>query len=134
MNRRSNHMLYFSEEILSKLIENKPLKAWDIAGLFFPRDTSRKQFDCAFKFLTELDKKGEMLNTDVRRIMQEPKEQVMLMSHVLPKLQTFRLIETDAENGSRKYNIKFARGFTNLIHGLEMDWLVFYARHTNGRD
>lgn len=108
------------------------MKAWDFAGLFFPRDTNRKQFDCAFKFLSELDKNGEMLNTEVRRIMQESNEQVMLMSHVIPKLQKFGLIETDAENGSRKYNIKFARGFTNLINKLEMDWLVFYARHTNG--
>ena len=119
---------------MQKVLEKRELRAWDFANLFFPKTTNEKQFDCAFKFLSELDKNGEMENTEVRRIMQSPKEQVMLMSHVLPKLQKFGLIETDGDNGSRKYNIRFARKFTDIVYRLQMDWLVFYARHTNGRD
>jgi hypothetical protein len=133
MNRRSNDTLYFTEEIMQKVLEKRPLKAWDFANLFFPKTTNEKQFDCSYKFLSELDKQGEMGNTEVRHIMESPTDQVMLMSHVIPKLQRFGLIESDGGDGSKKYNLRFARKFPHLLWGLQMDWLVFYARHSNER-
>jgi len=109
------------------------LSMWDFANMFFPKVTNGKQFDCAFKFLKELDKEGVMSNTEVRRIFESPKEQVLLMSHVMPKLQKFGLVKTGANGSPRKYNLTFDKTFTYLLRDTSTDWLVFYARHTNER-
>ena len=78
-----------------------------------------------------MNKVGEMTNSEVRHILDDPKDKVMLMSHVIPKLQKFGIIRTDAENGSRRYNIRFDRAFTMNFINMSMNWLVYYSKHHN---
>ncbi|MFH1787917.1 MAG: hypothetical protein ABH834_00880 [Candidatus Altiarchaeota archaeon] len=131
MKRRSNNILYFSDELIQKVLERRPLRLWDFTDMFFPRETNRKQFDCAFKFLNELEKRGSMSNSEVRGLFDSTKEQILLMSHVLPKLQKFRLVESDSGGNSKKYNLRFSRNASFILRELGMDVLKFYARHYN---
>jgi len=110
------------------------LRIWDFANLLFPKVTNEKQFDCAFRFLSELENKGMMSNTEVRHLFENPNDQTMLMSHVMPKLQKFGLVESEENGTSRKYNLRFGRKFTYLFRDMGLDWLVYYARHTNERN
>lgn len=126
--------MYFTDELIQKVLERQPLRVWDYANLCFPKVTNEKQFDCAFKFLSELEKKGVMSNSEVRHIFETPQEQVMLMSHVMPKLQKFGLVEPEANGTARKYSLRFGRKFSHLFRDLGLDWLVYYARHTNERN
>ena len=102
MNRRSKDTLYFTDELVQKVLERWPLSMWDFVNMFFPKVTNEKQFDCTFKFLSELNKKGVMSNTEVRGLLESPKDQVLLMSHVMPKLQKFGLVTVEANGSSKK--------------------------------
>jgi len=134
MNRRSNDTLYLTKELVQKVLEHRPLKVWDFSNMFFPKFTNEKQFDCAFRFLSELEKKGVMSNTEARHLFESSNEQTLLMSHVMPKLEKFGLIESENNGSARKYSLRFGRKFTYLFRDLGLDWLVYYARQTNERN
>ena len=110
------------------------MKVWDFANMFFPKVTNEKEFDCAFKFLSELDKRGVMSNTEVRGLFESSKDQVLLMSHMMSKLQKFGLVMVEANGSSKKYNLRFSRKFTHLLRDTSTEWLELYARHTNERN
>jgi len=129
MNRRSNDTLYFVDELIQKVMERRPLSIWDYTGMFFPRETNQKQFECAFKFLRELEKKGTMSNSEVRALFDSTKEQILLMSHVLPKLQKFGFIESDSNTNAKKYNLRFGRNMTFMLRDLGLDLYKYYAKN-----
>lgn len=133
MSRRTDHTLYVEDEVVQKILERRPIRIWDYVNLLFPRKTNRKQFDCAFKFLSTLEKQGQMTNSEVRNLFESSNEKVMLIGHVLPKIQRFGLVETDAEANSKKYNLYFSRKFTLLFRDLGLDWLEYYAKHKNDK-
>src|SRR4030042_7156853 len=127
MSRRTDHTLYVTEELIQQILERRPVRIWDYVNVFFPKETNQKQFDCAFKFLSTLEKQGKMTNSEVRSLFESSNEKVMLVGHVIPKLIKFGLVETDAEANSKRYNLYFSRKFTLVFRDFGLDWLEYYA-------
>ncbi len=109
--------MYFTDELILKVLERRPLRVWDFTNMFFPRETNQKQFECAHKFLKELEKKGVMSNSEVRALFDSQKEQILLMSHVLPKLQKFGFIESNSNTNAKKYKLRFGRNLMFMLRG-----------------
>ena len=133
MNRRTDNTIYLTEELIQKIMERRPVRIWDYVNAFFPKETNQKQFDCALKFLTTLEKQGTMTNSEVRNLFESSNEKVMLTGHVIPKLIKFGLVETDAEANSKRYNLYLSRKFTLVFRDLGLDWLEYYAKHKNDK-
>lgn len=133
MSRRTDSTIYLTEDLIQRILERRPIRVWDYVNILFPQETNQKQFDCAFKFLSTLEKQGCMTNSEVRKLFESSNEKVMLMGHVLPKIQRFGLVETDAETNSKKYNIYFSRKFTLVFRDLGLEWLEYYAKHKNDK-
>lgn len=132
MNRRNNDALYFPDELIRRVLEHRPVQLWDSVNMLFPKETNRKQFDCALKFLQELEKRGSIQNTEARGLFESETERIMLAAIILPKLRKFGVIES--AGGRRKYLIRFGSGFSLLFRDLGLELFGYYARHMNERN
>ena len=133
MNRRANDALYFSDEIIRKVFEHRPLSLADVIGMLFPRETNRKQFECALRFLQELEKRGTLLNTEARLLFDSPNERINLTCRIIPKLRKFGIIESDYKICKKKYSLYFGDKFSLLLREMGLDLYGFSARHVNER-
>ena len=123
MRRRCNDALYFTDELVQKIVERRPVRVCDCVEMLFPQDTNRKQFECALRFLQELDKRGNMLNTEALELFQTENERYLLAGKVLPKLKKFKVVEWNGGNGSKKYSMKLGEGFSSLLRDLGVELL-----------
>jgi len=123
MRRRCNDALYFTDELVQKIVERRPVRVCDCVEMLFPQDTNRKQFECANRFLQELDKRGSMLNTEALDLFQTANERYLLAGKVLPKLKKFKVVEWNGNNGSKKYSMKLEEGFSGLLRDLGVELL-----------
>jgi hypothetical protein len=123
MRRRCNDALYFTDELVQKIVERRPVRVCDCVDMLFPQDTNRKQFECALRFLQELDKRGSMLNTDALGLFHTANERFLLAGKVLPKLKKFRVVEWNGNNGSKRYSMKLGEGFSGLLRDLGVELL-----------
>ena len=123
MRRRCNDALYFTDELVQRIVERRPVRVCDCVGMLFPVDTNRKQFECANRFLQELDKRGSMLNTEALSLFQTANERYLLAGKVLPKLKKFKVVEWNGNNGSKKYSMKLGEGFSGLLRDLGVELL-----------
>ena len=133
MNRRTDNTIYVTEDLIQRILERRPIRIGDYVNVFFPKETNEKQFDCAFKFLSTLEKQGHMTNSEVRNLFESSNEKVMLVGHVIPKLIKFGLVETDAEAHSKRYNLYLSRKFTLVFRDFGLEWLEYYAKHKNDK-
>lgn len=113
--RRYKNALYFTDDFLRKIEERKQIKLWDGINLLFLQDTNQKQFSVTLKLLKNLIKEEKMLNTEVLKLFDTDTERFLLVGKILPKLKKFGLVESDANNGSKKYNLRFSKKFGELI-------------------
>ena len=125
--RRCNDALYFTDEVVQKLGEGRSLSIWDFTNILFPRGSNRKQFDCAFRFLQELEKRGEIGNTQARGLFESPNDRIVLMAHVLPKLKKFGFVESNSGVGARRYVVCFSKGFSDLLLKVGFGWMLHYS-------
>ena len=123
MRRRCNDALYFTDELVQKIVERRPVRVCDCVEMLFPQDTNRKQFECALRFLQELDKRGSILNTEALDLFQTANERYLLAGKILPKLKKFRIVEWNGNNGSKKYSMKLGEGFSGLLRDLGVELL-----------
>jgi hypothetical protein len=123
MRRRCNDALYFTDELVQKIVERRPVRVCDCVEMLFPQDTNRKQFECALQFLQELEKRGNILNTEALGLFQTANERYLLAGKVLPKLKKFRVVEWNGNNGSKKYSMKLGEGFSGLLRDLGVELL-----------
>lgn len=131
MIRRSQDALYFTEELIQKIAEKRPIKLWDCVNMFFPRETNRKQFDCALVFLQALEKNGSLQNTEVMTLYDSQNERYTLTGHVVPKLRKFGVIESNGRVCSKRYSYRFGKDFSQLLRDLGLELFGYYARHYN---
>jgi hypothetical protein len=131
--RRCNDALYFTDEIVRKLGEGRSLSIWDFTNILFPRGTNRKQFDCAFRFLLELEKRGEIGNTQARGLFESSNYKIVLMAHVLPKLKKFGFVESNSGVGARRYRVCFSKGFADALLKVGFSWMLHYSLNLTAR-
>jgi hypothetical protein len=131
MKRRSNNALYFTDDLLRKVLEHKPVQLWELVNMLFPRETNVKQFECALKLLQTLEKRDKMSNIEALEMFSIPNERYMLTGSVVSKLKKFGVVETDGNNGSKKYYLKLSGGFSQILRDIGLDLHGFYWRHAN---
>jgi len=131
MIRRSNDALYFTDELIQKIIEHKPVQLWDCVNMFFPKETNKKQFDCALRFIQTLEKTGSMPNTEAIRLFDTQTERYMLTGQIIPKLRKFGFIESDGNTCSKKYTLRFGRKYSQTLRDMGLELFEFYARIVN---
>ena len=128
INRRSQNNLLVNNEILKRADDRSSIGLWEFMQLFFPEDTNKKQFDCAFKFMKELLERKQVESTAFKEIVGA--DYVNLTTLVLPKLEKFGLIKITGERGKGKtYNIELNKAFSDRIRYMGLEWFRIYAKY-----
>lgn len=109
------------------------MSIWDFTNILFPRGTNRKQFDCALRFLQELEKRGELGNTQARDLVESQNDRIVLMAHVLPKLKKFGFVESNSGVGARRYVVCFSKGFAEILLKVGFSWMLHYSLNLAAR-
>lgn len=133
MVRRSKDSVFIKDELLRRADEQTRVGLWEFMQLFFPEDTNKKQFDCAFKFMKKLLEFKTIESTELKEIVNS--DYVNLTTIVLPKLEKFGLIKINGNRGRGKtYTISLNKTFSDRIRHIGMEWFRIYARYgdTNG--
>jgi hypothetical protein len=125
--RRCNDALYFSDEVLEKLIKEEDLGLEEIVGLFYPVDSNPTQHMCTRVFFQELLKQGVLRNDQLKQLFPDKKDYVMFLSHILPKLQKFRAIQSTGGKNAKKYELRFDRDFCNILEHTLRNWIFKIA-------
>ena len=128
MNRRSNDSVFMKDEVLRRADEKQQIRLREFMQLFFPEDTNRKQFECAFTFMKTLLEAKSVESTGLRDIVES--DYVNLTTIVLPKLEKFGLIRVTGERGKGKtYKIELDKAFSDRIRYMGLEWFRIYARY-----
>jgi len=131
--RRSNDSVFIKDELLRRADEQTRVGLWEFMQLFFPEDTNKKQFDCAFKFMKKLLESKTIESTELKEIVES--DYVNLTTIVLPKLEKFGLIRIEGDRGRGKaYTISLNKSFSDRIRYIGMEWFRLYSKYgdTNG--
>lgn len=116
------------DEVLRRADEKQQIRLREFMQLFFPEDTNRKQFECAFKFMKTLLEAKSVESGKLREIVES--DYVNLTTIVLPKLEKFGLIRVTGERGKGKtYKIELDKAFSDRIRYIGLEWFRIYAKY-----
>jgi hypothetical protein len=122
--RRCTNALYFSDEVLEKLINEKDLDLSEVVSIFYPAETNPSQYGCTRLFFQEMFKQGILRNDQLKMMFPDKKDYLMFLSHILPKLQKFRAIQSTGGKNAKKYELRFDRDFSNILKVCLISWLL----------
>ena len=128
MVRRSNDSVFIRDDAIRRADDGQHFGVWEFMQLFFPDETNKVQFDCAFKFMKKLLEAKTMESGILKECMAS--DYHTLISVVLPKLEKFGLVKVVGERGKgKKYTIELEKAFSDRIRHLGMEWFRIYARY-----
>lgn len=126
--RRCNDAIYFSDNVLEKLIKGEDLCWVEIVGMFYPVDSNPKQYMCTMVFFQELLKQGVLRNDQLKQLFPDKKDYLMFLSHILPKMQKFRAIQSTGGKNAKKYELRFDKDFCEILEYTLRNWIFKIAR------
>jgi len=128
MIRRSNDSVFMKQDALRRADDKQRIGLWEFMQMFFPEETNKKQFDCAFKFMKTLLEAKTIESTRLKEIVGP--DYVNLTIIVLPKLEKFGLIRVTGERGRGKtYKLELDKTFSDRIRYVGLEWFRIYARY-----
>ncbi|VVB54967.1 Uncharacterised protein [uncultured archaeon] len=128
MNRRANDSVFIKDDLLRRVDGRQHMGVWEFMQLFFPEETNKKQFDCAFKFMKQMLELKSIESNNIKQVVGS--DYHTLISVVLPKLEKFGLVRVEGERGKgKKYTVHLEKAFSDRIRFIGLEWFRIYARY-----